>query len=509
MLTTAHAAAGTHRAESPAEFFTALRAREFSRLDRSGEAYLDYTGSGLYGASQLEAHMTLLGASVLGNPHSESPASLRSTAAIDEARLLTLGLLRADPDEYDVIFTANASAAVKLVAESFPFGAASALVLAADAHNSVNGIREYAAAAGVEARYIPLDAELRLRGAEDVLAAARGRGPSLFAFPAQSNFSGVQHPLWLTETARALGYAVLLDAAAFLPTNRLDLREVRADFVALSFYKIFGYPTGLGALVARRDALARLRRPWFAGGTIEFASVQNRTHLFRTGAAAFEDGTPSFLAISALRAGFELFADVGVDRLHDRVAGLTMQLLDALGALQHDNGRALTWMHGPRDGCARGGTVAFNVLDRDGRVIPYQEVEARARTARVSIRGGCFCNPGAAEHAFGVRAAETARCMERARRAGFSIPSFARCLGDAPVGAGRAAQGLATNDAEIERRNEVVRGVGTKSSSRDPSPGAPGWHHDRDNRRRSRRTAGETRRNTEERGAYLGTALPQ
>ena len=36
---------------------------------------------------------------------------------------------------------------------------------------------------------------------------------------------------------------------------------------ALSYYKIFGYPTGLGALVARRDALARLRPRYFGGGT--------------------------------------------------------------------------------------------------------------------------------------------------------------------------------------------------------------------------------------------------
>jgi selenocysteine lyase/cysteine desulfurase len=460
MLTTPHAATGTHHTETPAEFFAALRAREFARLDRSGEAYLDYTGSALYGTSQLAAHMVLLGDGVLGNPHSESPASLRSTAAIDDARLLTLALLRADPDEYDVVFTANTSAAVKLVAESFPFAATSALVLAADDHNSVNGIREYAAAAGAHARYIPLDAELRLRGAEDVLAAARGRGPSLFAFPAQSNFSGVQHPLWLAETARSLGYSTLLDAAAFLPTNRLDLHEVRADFVALSFYKIFGYPTGLGALVARRDALARLRRPWFAGGTIEFASVQNRTHMFRTGAAGFEDGTPSFLAIAALRAGFELLADVGVDRLHERVAGLTVQLLDALDALQHDNGRSLAWIHGPRDGCARGGTVAFNVLDCDGRVIPYQDVEVRARAARVSVRGGCFCNPGAAEQAFGFQAAETARCMERARHEGFSIPAFSTCMGGAPVGAVRASLGMATNDADIARLIDIVRSFG-------------------------------------------------
>ena len=46
----------------------------------------------------------------------------------------------------------------------------------------------------------------------------------LFAYPAQSNYSGVQHPLDWIGARPEHGWDVLLDAAAFLPTNRLDLR---------------------------------------------------------------------------------------------------------------------------------------------------------------------------------------------------------------------------------------------------------------------------------------------
>src|SRR2546421_2841236 len=55
-------------------------------------------------------------------------------------------------------------------------------------------------------------------------------------------------------------------------TNRLDLSSWHRDFVPLSFYKIFGYPTGVGCLLARKGALAKLRRPWYAGGTITLSS---------------------------------------------------------------------------------------------------------------------------------------------------------------------------------------------------------------------------------------------
>ena len=90
-----------------------------------------------------------------------------------------------------------------------------------------------------------------------------------------TNFSGGMRQAleWINE-AQASGWDVLVDCAAFVPTNRLDLSRWHPDFVPLSFYKIFGYPTGVGCLLARRDALARLSRPWFAGGTIAIASVQ-------------------------------------------------------------------------------------------------------------------------------------------------------------------------------------------------------------------------------------------
>jgi selenocysteine lyase/cysteine desulfurase len=153
-------------------------------------------------------------------------------------------------DDYAAIFTPNATGACRLVAEAYPFGRRSRLVLTADNHNSVNGIREFAKAAGARVTYVPLTAP-ELRVAEADLGAALGRGhgrrPGLFGYPAQSNFSGVQHPLSWIARAQDAGYDVLLDTAAFVPANRLDLSAVRPEFVAMSWYKIFGFPTGWAA----------------------------------------------------------------------------------------------------------------------------------------------------------------------------------------------------------------------------------------------------------------------
>lgn len=94
---------------------------------------------------------------------------------------------------------------------------------------------------------------------------ATGGKNNLLAYPAQFNFSSVQHPMEWIEKARVKGNDVLLDATAFVPTNRLDLGAVKPDFVPLSFYKMFSYPTGLGALIARIAVLGKLRHPLLAG----------------------------------------------------------------------------------------------------------------------------------------------------------------------------------------------------------------------------------------------------
>jgi molybdenum cofactor sulfurtransferase len=79
--------------------------------------------------------------------------------------------------------------------------------------------------------------------------------------PGAGQFLGREAPLDLVDHARGKGWDVLLDAAGFVPTNRLDLTAVQPDFVTVSFYKVFGYPTGVGALIVRHAALAKLNAP--------------------------------------------------------------------------------------------------------------------------------------------------------------------------------------------------------------------------------------------------------
>jgi molybdenum cofactor sulfurtransferase len=423
-----------------------LRATEYGRLDANGEVYLDYTGGSLYAESQIEEHMQLLREGVFGNPHSANPTSSAATELVEQARAAVLRYFNAPEDEYECIFTPNATGALRLVGEAYPFAPGGRFLATFDNHNSVNGIREFARAKGAETDYVPIEApELRVARLADHLDEARGH--SLFAYPAQSNFSGVKHPLEWIDLAHERGWDVLLDCAAFAPTSRLDLSRWEPDFVAVSFYKMFGYPTGLGALIARRRTLERLRRPWFSGGTVVTANVQGDMVVPHSGHAQFEDGTVDYLGIPAVEIGLRHIERIGIDTIAQRVESLGTCLLEELQQLEHADGSPVVRIYGPATWDRRGGTIAFNFLHPDGSVVDERLVDRLAAAHNISLRTGCFCNPGAGEVAFSV---SEDRLTERFED-GMILDDYIGLVGMPTGGAVRVSLGLASNFADVYR----------------------------------------------------------
>lgn len=448
------------------KYLDLLRSTDYSRLDETGQIYLDYTGGGLYGASQLTKHMSILSHSVLGNPHSTNPSSMAMTKMDEHARQYVLKYFNADPEEYTVIFTPNASGALKLVAESYPFTMNSRFLITFDNHNSVNGIREFAHAKGAKVTYVPL-VKPELRVDTNILYEEWNNldpeAGGLFAYPAQSNFTGVQHPLEWVEMAREKGWDVLVDCAAFAPTNRIDLSTFKPDFMALSFYKIFGYPTGVGALIVRRDKLVKLQRPWFAGGTITFSSVQGEGFYLTPGEAGFEDGTINYLTLPAIEIGLKHIEAVGIDTIHTRVTCLTGWLINSLNDIKHSNGNKVVTVYGPNHVTMRGGTVSINVFDPDGAMLDCGDVEAEANNLYISLRAGCHCNPGARETALNFSEAQMRAVFDGKNEVNFE-EFLVRTIGKTD-GVVRASLGIASNFADAFHLIQFVKSFIDKPAS--------------------------------------------
>ncbi len=444
-----------------------LRRTDYHRLDAQDQVYLDYTGGGLHAESQLEKHFAMLRTHVFGNPHSANPTSLAMTERVEETRQFILDYFNAR-DKYIAVFTANASGALKHIGESYPFQPGGQYLLTFDNHNSVNGIREFARSRGAGFTYVPLTTpNLRIDRArlETLLDAINPEYPHLFAFPAQSNFSGVKHPLEYVELAHRKGWDVLLDVAAFVPTNRLDLTAVQPDFVSMSFYKMFGYPTGIGALLIHRRAFGKLQRPWFAGGTVNFASVQGQGHYLAPNEAAFEDGTIDYLNIPAVKIGLEHIQSIGIETISERVRCLTGWLLDSLYELRHSNGKPLVRIYGPKDTTMRGGTIAFNLYGPDEKLLDYRRIEELANYAHISLRTGCFCNPGTGEIAEGLTAEDMLYGLQNG--ADINLPRFLQIIqhrGNKSAGAIRVSVGLATNFADVYRLMQFIASFRDQSS---------------------------------------------
>lgn len=376
-------------------FFRELRKNEYSVLDDQNQTYLDYTGGNLYARSQILNHQKMLLETVFGNPHSTNPTSQMSGNLIDATRKKILEFFNAY--DYTCVFTQNASAALKIVGESYPFNETSTFLILSDDHNSVNGIREYCNNKKGITQYVPVNYE-DLQINDEFLLAQFEKFPkgnnNLFAYPAQSNVSGVKHDLKWIEYAQKKGFDVLLDAAAYVPSSKLDLSNIKPDFVALSFYKMFGYPTGVGALLIKNSSFFKLKKPWFAGGTVTAVSVVSQDKFLANGHERFEDGTLNYTNIPAVKIGIEYIESIGIDRITKRVRSLIQYLLGELGMLCHDNGKQITKIFGTKDLEHRGGNVIMNFFDVNGKAYPFEIIEDMAGKQLISIRSGCFCNPG-------------------------------------------------------------------------------------------------------------------
>ena len=181
------------------------------------------------------------------------------------------------------------------------------------------------------------------------------------------------------------------------PPSRPPTRWTRGDrrrLHPLSFYKLFGYPTGCGCLIARREALARLRRPWFAGGTITLASVQEEDwyHL-APGATGFEDGTIDYLGLPAVT--------IGLEHLEGSARGSTSASACSRPGCSRRWRRCGTATATPGAGLRAAESTAVArpspLSTGPGRRYDVFSIEAAADRRGISVRTGCFCNPGDGE----------------------------------------------------------------------------------------------------------------
>ncbi|KAJ5335653.1 uncharacterized protein N7506_005589 [Penicillium brevicompactum] len=399
--------------------------------------YLDHAGTTIYAKSLITAFSREMNSSLFGNPHSMSLSSQLSTRRTEEVRTRVLHFFNASPEEFDVVFVANATAAIKLVADSFRDCDSRGFWYGyhVDSHTSVVGVREVAEMGYQCFQDVDVDAWV----AE--LGTAQLKAPRLFAFPAQSNMNGRRLPIRWCEQIRSAANETgnvftLLDASSFVSTAPLDLGKATdaPDFTALSFYKIFGFPD-LGALIVRKSAAHILeRRKFFGGGTVDM----------------LEDGTLPFHSIIALGAAIDTHKRLygSMANISAHTGFLAKRVYDRLSAMAHFNDSKVCQIYQSdyANPALQGPIIAFNLRNSRGEWVPKTEVESLATMQNIQLRSGSVCNPGGTAFSLGWTSQE----LRRHYAAGLRCGDDHDLLDGRPTGIVRVSLGAMTNLEDID-----------------------------------------------------------
>ncbi|KAK3075651.1 hypothetical protein LTR53_000799 [Teratosphaeriaceae sp. CCFEE 6253] len=440
-----------------------FRDREYPQL--KGKTYMDHGGTTLYAKSLVEEFSADLISNLYGNPHSASTPSALAGHRVDTIRERALRFFNADPEHFDLVFVANATAAIKLVIDCFKDHAATSNTPVwygyhKDAHTSLVGVRE----STKMHRCFSTDEEVDIWINSGGLGGPRARQLGLFAYPGQSNMTGRRLPLsWCGRIRKSFHKAAtytLLDAAALASTAPLDLSDpaTAPDFVALSFYKIFGFPN-IGALLVRKDSAHVLEsRKYFGGGTVEMIIAVNDTWHAKKDTSIhdrLEDGTLPFHSIFALDHAMNvherLYGPNPMKFISHHTSQLGKQLHDALAHLTHANGTPLCRIYKDDsavygDPSAQGATVAFNAQHADGALIPYEDIEEAADDRGIFVRSGSLCNPGGIATYLNWSPAE----MKAAYAAGHRCSNPTQVMLGKPTGVVRVSLGAMSTAGDVQ-----------------------------------------------------------
>ncbi|KAG6459061.1 hypothetical protein O3G_MSEX011184 [Manduca sexta] len=448
----------------------------FRRL--GDRCYLDNAGATLYPANLLDTINDDLVNNVYMNPHTDK----YTKDCLEQIRCLVLKHFNTNPSTYSVVFTSGTTQSLKLVAESFQFSgvqdnlASGSFVYLRDNHTSVLGLREIATDKNADIIHISHDDFLEsLASTQQTAWRDSNDANTLFVYPAQSNFNGYKYPIDCIDKIKSgclnhyvkkhlckinCNWYILLDAASYVSTNKLDLSENQPDFVCMSFYKIFGFPTGLGALLIKNSSGNVLsQKRYFGGGTVDALLSDEDYHIKREILhERFEDGTVSFLSILALKHCFDnlnkLIPKVINNDLMDTISHhsyyLAKDLYQQLLLLKHNNGAKAVMLYMDsefNDISKQGSIVTFNLMRENGTYIGYTEFQHMADLFNLSVRTGCFCNSGSCQRHLMM----TNKDMKEMYKAGHRCGDEVDLIHGKPTGAIRVSFGYYNTFNDVDK----------------------------------------------------------
>ncbi len=299
-----------------------------------------------------------------------------ATAKFEEAREITRRFLNA-PSVDDIIFTANSTGAINLVASSF--GATlmegdEIIVSHMEHHSNIVPWHFLRERRGCVLKWAPIsdEGELLL----DELAKLMSPRTKILALTHMSNVLGTVVPIKdVIRMAHERGIPVFVDGSQAAVHMTVDVQDLDCDFYCFTGHKVYG-PTGIGVLYAKRQHLAAMQ-PFMGGGEmIEHVGTDRIT--YASAPHKFEAGTPAIVEAIGLGAALNYMMQVGRDRIAAHEAMLRDYAHARLGELN--------WLKIYGTAKDKGAIVSFNI---DG--LHPHDVSTIIDRSGVAVRAGHHC----------------------------------------------------------------------------------------------------------------------
>jgi cysteine desulfurase / selenocysteine lyase len=281
------------------------------------------------------------------------PLADEATTLFEDARARIASWLGSTVEE--TIFTANATAAINMVAYTWGrsnVGRGDLVVLTEmEHHSNIVPWQLLCQDREAELAYVPVldDGSLDL----DALDALLERGPRLVSFVHVSNVLGTVNPVAsIARRAHEAGAVVLVDGAQAVPQLPVWLPDLDVDFYAWTGHKAYG-PTGIGVLHGRRELLEEM--PPFIGGGHMIRTVAANESTWTDLPWKFEAGTSQIAEAIGLGAAVDWIRAVGIERIHAHEQTLVAELLERFGSGEVPG----VSVQGPLSASDRGALVSF------------------------------------------------------------------------------------------------------------------------------------------------------
>jgi cysteine desulfurase/selenocysteine lyase len=300
--------------------------------------------------------------------------AVKATQRLDEVRNKIARFVKADPNE--IIFTKNTTEAINMVANSLEFERGDNIVVPNIEHHSNLVPWLNLQEKGLELRMVKADEE-GVIDPESFNEMVDGK-TRLVSITHISNSLGTVQPVEeIAEIAEDKGAMCLIDAAQSAGHMKIDVKQLKADFVAFPGHKGLLGPVGTGFLYCEENVQKELKPLNLGGGTVE--DVSDHDFNLTEAPACFEGGTQNIAGFIGLGAAIDYLERIGMSSIEKHSKKLTRIMYQEIQDLEK-----VTTYGSPENIY---GIVSFNI----DNINPHDLAKILDETKSICVRSGFHC----------------------------------------------------------------------------------------------------------------------